>query len=64
MKSKKTLILAPSLLMLALSAFPYHAAASSTAPPPPPPPPTGSKGTHIANVTIELILPVLLPLVF
>jgi hypothetical protein len=63
MKRKKTLILAASILMLTLSAFPHHAAASPTTPPPPPPPPTGSKGTHISKVTIEVFLPVLLPLV-
>ena len=34
MKSKKTLVLAASILTLTLSAFPHDAAASSTATPP------------------------------
>jgi hypothetical protein len=43
MKSQKTLVLAASILMLTLGAFPYRGAASSTTKRPPPPPPDPTK---------------------
>jgi hypothetical protein len=55
MKSKKTLVLAASILALTLSAFPHDAAADSGTTPPP----TTvlvSKGTHIRSGTITMIL--------
>jgi hypothetical protein len=53
MKRNRTLALAASFLMLALSAFPHRAAADSSTTPPPPAP-AASSGKHIQKVTIEL----------
>jgi hypothetical protein len=50
-----------SLVAVAVTACPHCAFATSTTAPPPPPPTALASGKHLKNVTIDIVLSVLLP---